>query len=250
MGTQSKNAYRPPTPRIRDNMNKVMRYFAAREVEGEELSKEEIARQKGERASLQGAAKRLEPEEIRDGRKSVAQVAKEQFDALITMQTSIVVNNPFEHDGIPPLPKKDVENMEHDLLSDSIVQELCRMIVEDQVSVEIAAMGVGIPPATIREYMEVGQADLAAGMWTRKAILAKVAMQATYEVIRESMAAVRKLPVGWQNHAFAMERMFPEIFSEKRNSRKEQQHSAALESLARQLGSAMSTPLPLPKTKS
>jgi len=74
-------------------------------------------------------------------------------------------------------------------------------------------------------------------------------MKATYEVIRESMKAVRRLPVGWQNHAFAMERMFPELFSEKRVSRKETQQSAALEALQRQLGGAMSQQMQLPKAK-
>jgi len=157
--------------------------------------------------------------------------------------TIVEVQSPFCLGEIA-LPDKHIntENPEwsdHDLLSDELVREFCRVIMEDQVNVDLAGMAVGIPPQTVREYIETGNADLAAGLDTRKAMFAKHANQAVYAVVAETMKQIRKVKMGWQNHSFSLERLFPEFFSDKRVSKKETKVSSQLEALQRQLSGAM-----------
>ncbi len=157
--------------------------------------------------------------------------------------TVVEVQSPFSLGGIE-LPEKHVnqehpEWSDHDLLSDELVREFCRVIMDDQVNVDLAGMAVGIPPQTVREYIETGNADLAAGLPTRKAMFAKHANQAVYAVVAETMRQIRKVKMGWQNHSFSLERLFPEFFSDKRVSKKETKVSSQLEALQRQLSGAM-----------
>lgn len=185
--------------------------------------------------------------EVANAKRSQLAIEKSLAETFLEGSSAIVVNSPFDEceNPIPPLPplrdnEIDPKFNEFDLLSDAKLREICRLVVEDQVSAEIAGMGVGIPPATMREYLDIGRADLAAGFPSRKAILADCVAKAEYAVISESLRAVRRCPVGWQNHSFALISMFPDMFSEKRVSKKETAKAAALEALQRQLGSAMS----------
>lgn len=177
------------------------------------------------------------PSDVRDAKTAHNNELKKAFDKLVAMETQVVVESPFVSEAIPALPAADPHLF--DLLSDANIAEFARCIVEDQVSPEIAAMAVGIPPETMVEYIDAGAADLAAGIPSRKAVLASVAYKASYAVIRASLHSIHSLPVGWQNHAWSLARMFPHFFSDKRASKKENAAGAALEALHRQLGGAM-----------
>lgn len=145
----------------------------------------------------------------------------------------------------------ELEPGQFDLLTDERIDALVASIANERVGVEVAAMSVGIPIGTLIEYVETGEADLAAGFPTRKAILAKAVMAARAAMIKARLKAIDAMPVAWQREAWALERMEPNLFSEKRNTKTETKQSAAMEALQRQLAGAMnSTPLPLPKPAS
>lgn len=183
-----------------------------------------------------------------DLRKSAVAAANRIFNEKIKGGALVVIDDPFKDGGISPIPA--LREDEYDLLSDDTLKDLCRLIVEDQVSCEVAAMGLGLPPATVCEYMETGAADIASGFPTRKAIFAQAVFKAQYQVIKCTVASVRSKALGWQNYQFLLASMFPNFFSEKRMNKKETQQSAALEALQRQLGSAMQAPVQLPPRKS
>lgn len=177
--------------------------------------------------------------------KSSVAAASRIFNEKMKVGTPVIVQDPFLNgESINPIPA--LREDEYDLLSDDTVREMCRLIVEDQVSCEVAAMGLGLPPATVCEYLETGAADIASGFPTRKAIFAQAVFKAQYQVIKCTVESVRKKAMGWQNYQFLLASMFPQHFSEKRMNKKETQQSAALEALQRQLGSAMQAPVQLP----
>lgn len=186
-------------------------------------------------------------------------IEKQLAEIYLQTNTDIIVDDPFLMEGIPSLPplKTDPnpEFNEFDLLTDDKLRKFADLIVKDKASPELAAMGIGIPPTTMTEYIDAGSGDLAAGQtWTRKAICASVALKASYAVIAASMAQIRKFPVGWQNHSTLLISLFPQFFSEKRATKKEVQQGQRLEALTRQLGAAAgvvgaSLP-PLPKNVS
>jgi len=162
---------------------------------------------------------------------------RNEVKALIGITESpLTVVSPFslQYIILPPLADD-----EFDLLSDEVVRVICRAIVEDMVNGEFAAMSAGVPPTTMKEYLEVGCADLASGLDTRKAVTAKFVNQAVSAVVCELTRAVRERPNGWQNYSFVLERMFPEHFSLKRVTKKDSQQSSQLEALQRQLSGAI-----------
>lgn len=205
-------------------------------------SSDGVRTQRGGKKNATIAMQRSNPA-FEEDRRGMASVEKDLTQLYLETNTDIVVDDPFAIEGIPELPPLKTDPNpdfnEFDLLTDERLKKFCELIVADKASPELAAMGVGIPPSTMREYCEVGNADLASGQtWTRKAICARVALKASYAVIAASMAQIRKFPVGWQNHSTLLISLFPEFFSEKRATKKEVQQGARLEALARQLGSA------------
>ncbi len=207
-----------------------------------EASITDIRSQRARKKQATTAMQALNPEFEADLATNKA-IERELSKIYLETSTEIIVDDPFAMEGIPELPplKTDPnpEFNEFDLLTDEKVKRFADLIVKDKASPELAAMGVGIPPATMREYIDTGNGDLAAGhTWTRKAILASVALKASYAVIAASMAQIRKFPVGWQNHSTLLISLFPEFFSEKRATKKEVQQGARLEALTRQLGAA------------
>lgn len=180
-------------------------------------------------------------------RKAAAQAASSAFKRLAEKDALHVIDDPFASRDLQALPA--LREDEHDILSDDKLKELCRLIVEDQVSGELAAMGVGIPPVTLVEYLETGCADIASGIPSRKGVAAQAVMAAQYAVIKSTTLAVRTKSLGWQNYQFLLASMFPQHFSEKRMNKKETQQSAALEALQRQLGAAMNAPAALPEMR-
>lgn len=163
---------------------------------------------------------------------------RENLKELIGITESVInVNYPFNLDDIS-LP--EMGHDEFDLLSDEVVRSLCLVIVDERVNVELAGQAVGIPANTMREYMDTGSADLAAGMVTRKAVVAEYANRAQAAVMIGLLKVIRERPHGFQNVSFILERIFPDHFSQKRTSKKESQQSSQLEALQRQLSGAFS----------
>lgn len=177
----------------------------------------------------------------------MAAMRRDEFEAMLQGQSDLVVDDPFTSDNpLPALPA--LRDGEFDLLTDARLKEFARAIVEDKVAPRIAAMAVGIPPDTMQEYVNVGSADLAAQQWTRKAVAATVAMRATYALIAAASASIYRNPMGWKNHAWMLQMMLPEHFSDKRAGKRENAATAALEQLSRQLSGAMQMP-DLPEAK-
>lgn len=163
---------------------------------------------------------------------------RNQLKSLIGIeQSAVAVTYPFNLDEIS-LP--ELYDDEFDLLSDERVRSLCRTIMDERVNVEMAAQAVGIPANTMREYMDTGNADLAGGIDTRKAVVAEYANKAEAAVMMGLLKVIRDRPHGFQNVSFILERIFPHYFSQKRTSKKESQQSSQLEALQRQLSGAIS----------
>lgn len=163
--------------------------------------------------------------------------SKDLKDLIGIAESVINVTYSFNLDEIS-LP--ELGRDEFDLLSDEVARSLCRVIVDERVNVELAGQAVGIPANTMREYMDTGSADLAAGMGTRKAVVAEYANKAQAAVMIGLLKVIRERPHGFQNVSFILERIFPDHFSQKRTSKKESQQSSQLEALQRQLSGAFS----------
>lgn len=181
--------------------------------------------------------------EYLDAKTSLKQIENGLNEAFLKTETTVVVDWPYSEEDFEPMPElknkeANPEFNEFDLLSDDLLLRFCKAIVDDMASPELAAMSVGIPPATMKEYLDTGNADLAAGLPTRKALLARLALKGAYAVISASMRQIRRLPVGWQNHSVLLISLFPEFFSEKRTTKKEALVASRQEALQRQLGAA------------
>lgn len=162
---------------------------------------------------------------------------RKELKALIGIADGeLVVHCPFDLGEVilPPLAGD-----EFDLLTEPKLRGICQLIVDGFMNGGLAATGFGIPSNTMREYLEVGAADLASGIPTRKAVAARYVFMAEGAVMVGLVEAILERPHGWGNYSFILERVFPEFFSAKRDTRRESKQSSQMEALQRQLSGAM-----------
>lgn len=161
----------------------------------------------------------------------------QRVEELTQEQMACVVVNPWDAKSFEELPER-LEGDVFDLLTAEKLRRLVDAMVEHSLSLEVAAKGVGIPARTARQYFDRGCEDLQVGIPSRFAFFSHFVGVAEFEVQKALVTKVKTTPIGWQNYAFLLERMFPEFSAIKQNQ-KERAESGIQEKILKQLAAPL-----------